>query len=108
MVDERRLDSIRQIRIREQKNVATTRKEWVRACVAAGLGRKIEVAGKPYDPRFEGLTLHDLRRSAVRNLRKAGVPESVAMKISGHKTRSVSNATTSFLTKMFKKRCRNS
>jgi len=64
------------------------RKEWLKACVAAGLGHKIEVPGKPYDPRCEGLTLHDLRRSAVRNLRKVGVPESVA-KISGHKTRSV-------------------
>jgi integrase len=65
------------------------RKEWVNACVAAELGHKIDVPGKPYDPRYEGLTLHDLRRSAVRNLRKVGVPESVAMKISGHKTRSV-------------------
>jgi integrase len=65
------------------------RKNWVKACTAAGLGTIIEVEGKPYDPRYEGLTLHDLRRSAVRNLVNAGVPERVAMKITGHKTRSV-------------------
>ncbi|MGA8500481.1 MAG: site-specific integrase [Candidatus Sulfotelmatobacter sp.] len=65
------------------------RKEWMTACAACGLGTKIEVEGKPYDPRYVGLTLHDLRRSAVRNLVRAGNTESVAMKISGHKTRSV-------------------
>jgi integrase len=65
------------------------RKEWMTACATCGLGTKIEVEGKPYDPRYVGLTLHDLRRSAVRNLVRAGNTETVAMKISGHKTRSV-------------------
>ena len=65
------------------------RKEWAKACAVCGLGRKIEVEEKPYDPRYEGLTLHDLRRSAARNLLQAGVPETVIMKIGGWKTRSV-------------------
>jgi len=50
---------------------------WMRACAAPGLGRIIEVEGKPYDPRYAGLILHDFRRSTIRNLINAGVPERV-------------------------------
>jgi Phage integrase family len=47
------------------------RKAWTRGLAAAGLG-----------PRL----IHDFRRSACRNLVQAGVPESEAMKLTGHKT----------------------
>ena len=71
-------------------DITNIRKEWTKACARCGLGIIIEVEGKPYDPRYKGLTIHDLRRSAVRNLvTVAGVPERVAMLITGHKTRAV-------------------
>lgn len=58
----------------EGEQIAEFRKSWKAACKAAGL---------------QGLLVHDFRRSCARNLVRAGVPERVAMEITGHKTRSM-------------------
>lgn len=60
-------------------------KAFKKACVTASLGSWRNPDN--HDAGYDGLLLHDLRRSGVRNLRRAGVSEDVAMKISGHRTR---------------------
>lgn len=58
------------------QRVGEFRKSWATACRLAGCPEKL---------------FHDLRRSGVRNLIRAGVAQNVAMKISGHRTISVFN-----------------
>ncbi len=66
------------------------RTAWRTACVKLGFGHWENPSGKYVSQRrYRGALLHDFRRTGVRNLVRAGVPEKVAMRISGHKTRSV-------------------
>jgi len=66
------------------------RKAWHNACVSAGLGYFEKIGeGRTAKKVYHGLLIHDLRRSAVRNMVSAGIREKVAMGLSGHKTRSV-------------------
>jgi integrase len=56
------------------RRIGSHLKGWATACQAAGL---------------PGLLFHDLRRTAVRNMERAGIPRKVAMAISGHRTESI-------------------
>ncbi len=59
---------------RNGKQIKTFRRSWVTACRLAGVPGRIP---------------HDFRRTAVRNLERAGVPRSAAMEMVGHKTESI-------------------
>jgi len=65
--------------------IKSFRKAWISACIKAGFWAWDEENEKKISTKL----FHDQRRSAIRNLVRSGVPEGVAMKISGHKTRSV-------------------
>ncbi len=59
---------------RDGKPIRNFRKAWDNACEAAGV---------------PGRWFHDFRRTAVRNLERAGVPRSVAMKLIGHRSENI-------------------
>ena len=59
---------------RKGKQIRRFDKAWNSACAEA---------------KVPGRLVHDFRRTAVRNMVERGVPERVAMMISGHRTRSI-------------------
>ena len=71
---QRRAPEDPQVFHRDGITVRAWRKAWPTACRQAGLLHRI---------------LHDCRRTAARNLIRAGVPERVAMLLTGHRTRCV-------------------
>ena len=82
--------------------VKSCREAWERACCKAGVGQfncadcnALSLTGNKCPKcagsrmKYTGLIFHDLRRTAARNLRRAGISETVIMKIGGWRTRSV-------------------
>ena len=73
----------KKFRVGEVFPTTNFRKAFRAAYVKVGLGQRIG-SGEWY---YEGLLPYDLRRSAVGNLKRAGVDDDTIMKITGHPTK---------------------
>jgi len=69
----------------EGRPIKGFRISWEKACAEVGLWAKDEKKGRMAPTKL----FHDFRRTAIRNMIRAGIPERIAMSISGHRTRAV-------------------
>lgn len=85
-LSERRLDCP-YVFHRDGRKIGDFNKAWKTACKKSGLGgMEVQEDGRK---KYVGTIPHDMRRCTARNLSRAGVPEQLAMKITGHKTNSM-------------------
>src|SRR6185295_7983112 len=86
-----RLPLCRWVCHRQGRQLGTIDTVWKSTCVTLGLATGHWNKSTGTWTEYDGLIFHDLRRSGVRNLVRAGVDRTTAMLISGHKTESVFN-----------------
>jgi len=85
LLQSRRLLGFPYVFHRDGHRIKDFRDAWCSACKKIGL----QVKNVETDSMIPAKLFHDFRRTAVRNMVRAGVHERVAMAISGHKTRSI-------------------
>lgn len=74
---------------RDGKQIKHFRRSWITVCIKAGFGKQIMDTDGRVIKSVAHRIPHDFRRTAVRNLERAGVPRSAAMKMVGHKTQAI-------------------